>query len=194
MRSNPVMTRVLLSLAVVASGLLAAPSVLADTTSVVDCAPPLPIEKAVFSDLVFVGRVTDLANDGRSATVEVTEVWRGDVPTPVTVNGGSNPANPGEDDRTFDLGATYLFIPMQLDSLARGVVIDSVCSSTTPWTDDLARLRPANVGQPSPVATTTAGPNPLAFLGWLVMPILTAGLVVGSAFVLAWFVARRREA
>ena len=187
------MIRVLLSLGFVASGLFAAPLALADTTSVVDCAPPLPIEKAVFSDLVFVGRVTDIANDGRSATVEVTEVWRGDVPTPVTVNGGANPANPAEDDRTFDLGATYLFIPVQLDSLARGVLIDSVCSSTLPWTDDLARLRPANVGQPLPVATTKSGSNPLAFLGWLVMPILTAGLVGGSAVVLAWFVARRRE-
>ena len=194
MRRHPAATRVLLSLAVAASGLVAAPLALADTTGVVDCAPPLPIEKAVFSDLVFVGRVTDLANDGRSATVEVTEVWRGDVPTPGTVNGGPNPANPGEDDRVFDLGGTYLFIPVQLDALAQGVLIDSVCSSTTPWTDDLARLRPADMGRPLPVATTTPGPGPFAFLGGLAMPILTAGLVAGSAFVLAWFVARRREA
>ncbi|MEO8469998.1 MAG: hypothetical protein ABI573_10070 [Chloroflexota bacterium] len=193
MRSDLVKTRVLVSLLVAASGLFAAPLALADTTVITDCAPPPPIEKAVFSDLVFVGRVTDVANNGRSATVEVTEVWRGDVPTPVTVNGGSNPANPGEDDRTFDLGATYLFIPVQLDSLPRGVLTDSVCSSTILWTDDLARLRPANVGQPLPVPTTPASPNPLAFLGGLAMPIVTAGLVAGSAFLLAWFVARRRE-
>lgn len=193
MRSDLVVARVLVSLLVAASGLFAAPLALADTTIVTDCAPPPPIEKAVFSDLVFVGRVTDLAFDGRTAVVEVTEVWRGDVPTPVTVNGGANPANPGEDDRTFDLGATYLFIPVQFDSLARGVLTDSVCSSTMLWTDDLARLRPANVGQPLPVPGTPAGPNPLAFLGGLAMPILTAGLVAGSAFLLAWFVARRRE-
>lgn len=193
MRTDLVMTRGLVSLLVAASALFAPPPAMADTTVITDCAPPLPIEKAVFSDLVFVGRVTDLANDGRSATVEVTEVWRGDVQTPVTVNGGSNPANPGEDDRAFDLGATYLFIPVQLDALPRGVLTDSVCSSTMLWTDDLARLRPANVGQPLPVPTKPAGPNPLAFLGGLAMPILTAGLVAGSAFLLAWFVARRRE-
>ena len=194
MRSNPNVIRVLLALVVVVSGLTAVPVALAQTVGTSDCGEPPPIEKAVFSDLVFVGRVTDLAHDGRSAIVEVTEVWRGDVQTPVVVNGGPNPEDPGEDDRTFDLGATYLFIPGQLDSLARGVVTDSICSSTTLWTDDLARLRPDKVGRPLPVATTTPGPNPFAFLGGLAMPILTAGLVAGSALILAWFVARRREA
>ena len=194
MRSNPNVMRVLLALVVVVSGLTAVPVALAQTVGTSDCGEPPPIERAVFSDLVFVGRVTDLAHDGRSAIVEVTEVWRGDVPTPVVVNGGPNPADPAESDRLFDLGVTYLFIPGQLDSLARGVVTDSICSSTTLWTDDLARLRPDKVGRPLPVATTTPGPNPFAFLGGLAMPILTAGLVAGSAFVLAWFVARRREA
>ncbi len=194
MRSDLVMARVLVSLLVAASGLIAAPVALAQTAGASDCGAPPPIEKSVFSDLVFVGRVTEVANEGRSATVEVTEVWRGDVPTPVVVNGSPNPADPGEHDRFFDLGATYLFIPGQLDSLAQGVVTDSLCSSTTLWTDDLARLRPAEVGKPLPVATASSGPNPLAFLGGLAMPILTAGLVAGSAFVVAWFVARRREA
>ena len=194
MRSNPNVIRVLLALVVVVSGLTAVPVALAQTVGTIDCGEPPPLEKAVFSDLVFVGLVTDLAHDGRSATVEVTEIWRGDVQTPVVVNGGPNPADPGESDRLFDLGVTYLFIPGQLDSLVRGVVTDSICSSTTPWTDDLARLRPAEVGKPLQVATATSGPNPLAFLGGLAMPILTAGLVAGSAFVVAWFVARRREA
>ena len=194
MRSDLVMARVLVSLLVAASGLTAVPVALAQTVGTIDCGEPPPLEKAVFSDLVFVGLVTDLAHDGRSATVEVTEIWRGDVQTPVVVNGGPNPADPGEDDRLFDLGVTYLFVPGQLDSLARGVVTDSICSSTTLWTDDLARLRPDKVGRPLPVATTTPGPNPFAFLGGLAMPILTAGLVAGSALILAWFVARRREA
>ena len=190
-----IVVRIVATLAVVALGLVAAPMATADTTGVTDCAPPLPIEKAVFSDLVFVGRVTDVANQGRSATVEVTEVWRGDVPTPVTVNGGSDPTNPAEDDRSFEVGVTYLFIPAQIDGLRQGFVTDSVCSSTTPWTDDLARLRPADVGQPSAgSASSTTSSNPRAFLGWLTMPILTAVLVVGSAFVLAWLVARGREA
>ena len=194
MHSMPILTRTLAALAVIASSLVAAPLAMADTSTATDCEPPPPIEKAVFSDLVFVGRVTDVANEGRSATVEVTEVWRGDVPTPVIVNGGLDPTNLAEDDRTFEVGVTYLFIPIQVDGLGQGFVTDSVCSSTTPWTDDLARLRPAGVGQPLPVAAATSGPNPLGFLGGFAMPILTAGLVAGSAFVVAWFVARRREA
>jgi protoheme IX farnesyltransferase len=194
MRRGTGMTRVLLSLGLAASSLVTAPSALADTTFIADCAPPLPIEKAVFSDLVFVGQVTQVTNEGRAATVQVTEVWRGSVPTPVIVNGGSDPTNPAEDDRSFEVGVTYLFIPTQLDGLRQGFVTDSVCSSTTQWTDDLARLRPAEVGQPQPSAGSTSGPNPLAFLDGLAAPILTAGLVAGSAFVLAWFVARRREA
>lgn len=194
MHRPTIVLRILATLAVATSGLAIAPITLADTAIVTDCAPPLPIEKAVFSDLVFVGRVTDTANSGRSATVEVTEVWRGDVPTPITVNGGSDPTNPAEDDRTFEVGVTYLFIPAQLDGLRQGFVTDSVCSSTTPWTDDLARLRPPDVGQPAPgPVPSTASPNPFAFLGWLVAPILTAGLVVGGAFALGWFVARGRD-
>lgn len=127
-----IVVRIVAALALVASSLVAAPMTVADTTATTDCAPPLPIEKAVFSDLVFVGRVTDVANQGRSATVEVTEVWRGDVPTPVTVNGGSDPTNPAEDDRSFEVGVSYLFIPAQADGLRQGFVTDSVCSSTMP--------------------------------------------------------------
>lgn len=188
------MFRIPAALVLVAAGLFAAPVAMAGTVVVTDCAPPLPIEKAVFSDLVFVGRVTEVANEGRSATVEVTEIWRGDVPTPITVNGGGDPTNPGEDDRTFEVGLTYLFIPSQIDGLRQGVVTDSVCSSTTPWTDDLARLRPPDVGTPTPIPSSSTGSNPFAFLGGVALPILTAGLVTGSAFLVAWFVGRGRQA
>ncbi|MES2210214.1 MAG: hypothetical protein V4515_08520 [Chloroflexota bacterium] len=194
MRNLPGLGRLLTSAALLATALLSPALALADTTAIADCAPPPPLEKAVFSDLVFVGRVTDIANGGRSAVVEVSEVWRGDVPTPLTVNGGADPTNPGEDDRMFELGTTYLFVPVQFDDLRQAVVVDSVCSSTTPWSDDLARLRPANVGQPLPANAASSGPNPFAFLGDLAMPIATAGIVGGGAFVLALLVARRREA
>ena len=194
MRIAPALGRLLMAVVLLVASLVVPTLALADTTGVTDCAQPLPLEKAVFSDLVFVGRVTAIANAGRSASVEVTEVWRGDVPTPVTVNGGPDPANAGVDDRTFELGTTYLFVPVQLDGLRQATVVDSICSSTTPWTDDLASLRPASVGQPSPISTTISnGPNPFAFLGGVAMPIVTAGLVGGAAFLLAFVVARRRE-
>jgi hypothetical protein len=166
----------------------------ADTVGVTDCAPPPPIEKAVFSDLVFVGRVTDLADGDRLATVEVTEVWRGDVPSPVMVAGGQDPTNPAEDDRAFELGVTYLFVPVQFDPSGSGLVIDSVCSSTVPWSDDLARLRPPEVGQPGSTSpASTAGPGPLAFLGDLAMPLLTAAIIGGSVLGFAFVISARRE-
>ena len=45
-----------------------------------DCQMAPPIEEAVrTSELVFVGTVTAIDNEGRSATVQVEEVWRGDA-------------------------------------------------------------------------------------------------------------------
>lgn len=168
---------------------------LAATAIAVDCAPPLPLEKAVFSDLVFVGRVTDVANGGRSATVEVTDVWRGDVATPITVFGGADPTNPAEDDRVFDVGVTYLFVPSRVPGLGQGIVVDSVCSSTTPWTDDMKSIRPPDAHAPAAAeAGTASGPNPLAFLDGIIEPIIVAAIVGGGAFLLALVVARRREA
>ena len=163
---------------------------LADTGTVVfDCAPPLPIEKAVGSaDLVFVGTVASTSNGGRSAIVDVTETWRGDVPTPVIVNGSQDPANLSEDARSFEVGTTYLFLP----ALSGSGLVDSICSPTTVWQDGLASLRPPNVGKP--LATTPSGPGPLAFLGSFAGPIGMAGLIGGGAFGFALLVARRRDA
>ena len=194
MRRPSAVPRLLAATAVALAGLLAPAAALADTgTIVVDCAPPPPMEKAIdASSIVFVGQVTATANDGRSATVSVSEVWRGEVPTPVTVNGGSDPTNPAEDDRTFQVGVTYLFMPAGLDSSGSGQLVDSICSGTTVWTDDLARLRPSDVQ--APVAASPSSPGPLAFLGPLVGPVAMAGLIGGGAFVFALLVARRRDA
>lgn len=165
------------------------PGAAAAAGAATDCAPPLPLEKAVvMADLVFVGTVTATANNGRSATVDVTEIWRGDVPTPAAVNGGSDPTNPAEDDRVFSVGTTYLFLPV----LTGGALVDGVCSSTVPWSDDLARLRPPQVGKP--LAATPAGSSPLAFLGWLGGPLAMVGLIGGGAIALSLLIARRRDA
>jgi hypothetical protein len=185
--------RLLLAGVALAASLLLPGAALADHGVAFDCAAPLPLEKAVFSaDLVFVGTVAETANEGRSATVTVAEVWRGDVPSPVTVDGGLDPKNPAEDDRTFEAGVTYLFIPLQLDGLSSGRVVDGICSSTVPWTEDLASLRPPEVGVP--LITEPSSPNPLSFLGELAMPLAMAGLIGGGAFVFAMLAARRRDA
>ncbi len=187
-------TRVrLLGLGLLLAAAFAVPGVAsADTAGALDCAPGLPLEKAVESaSLVFVGRVTDVANEGRSATVEVTEVWRGEVPTPVLVQGGFDPSIAAEDDRSFEVGVTYLFLPTGLDGLASAVVVDSLCSPTTPWTDDLARLRPAEVGTPISTEPSTTGLP--TWIGDLVGPLAVGGLLGGGAFVLALVVAQRRE-
>jgi len=188
--------RLLSSAAILGATLLVPGAVAADTFApagvALDCAPSPPLDEAVVSaHLVFVGTVTETSSDGRSATVTVTEVWRGDVPSPVIVNGWLDPASAAEDDRTFQAGLTYVFVPVNLDNLAGGLVIDSICSSTVQWTDDLARLRPANVG--APLTGPAPGANPFAFLGWLVMPLAMAGLIGGGAIALALFVARRRD-
>lgn len=177
----------------IAAALLVPAATLADTSTVVtDCAPPLPIEKAAASaDLVFVGSVSAVGNEGRSATVDVSEVWRGDVPATVLVNGGADPTNLAEDDRTFTVGTTYLFIPPDLSGLAGGVVIDNVCSSTVPWTADLAAFRPSNVGTPRPLAGER--PALFAFLGSFAGVFAMVGLVGGGALVIALLVSQRQQ-
>jgi hypothetical protein len=185
--------RPLTACVVIATALFLPGLALADTGVAFDCAPSLPLEKAVASaGLVFLGTGSETSSDRRSATVTVTEVWKGEVPSPVTVNGGPDPASAAEDDRTFDVGVTYLFVPVQVDGLSDGFIVDSACSSTVPWTEDLAWLRPPEVGRPLTGSGSRGGP--FAALGWLVMPLTTAGLIGGGAFVLALFVARRRDA
>lgn len=185
--------RLLLAGAALSASLLLPGPTLADVGVAIDCAQPLPLEKAVgTAEVVFVGTVTEVSSDLRSAQVSVSEVWRGDVPTPVTVNGGLDPAGVAEDDRTFEAGVTYLFIPVGLDGLADGLVVDSICSSTAVFTEDLAWLRPPEID--TPLAGQPADPGPLDFLAPLAMPLAMAALIGGGAFALALIVARRRDA
>lgn len=164
-----------------------------DGPIVTDCAPPPPLEKAAATaDLVFLGVVTEIADGGRLATVAVKDVWRGDLPPIVRVAGGQDPTNPAEDDRTFEPSAAYLFLPV----ISGDHLVDSVCSSTTIWSDDLKVLRPANAHGPDPdaalAATPSASAGPLAFLGSFAGPMAIAALVGGGAIGLSFLVARRR--
>lgn len=156
-----------------------------------DCQPAPGLEQAIGeSDLVFVGTVTAVEHGGRSATVDIREVWRGgELPATVTVVGGVDPAQPMEDDRAFETGVTYLFLPALVD----GRMVDSICSATTPWTDTLMAFRTVDAHTPAP-AEARAATGPAAIVGELALPIVTAALIGGSALTIAFFVARRRDA
>lgn len=177
-------TRLLSAGAVVAALALAPAPVLAD------CQLAPPLEQAVSSsDLVFVGTVTALGVGGRSATVQVEDVWRGgEMPSTVTVLGGTEPAQPMEDDRTFEAGVRYLFFPFVVE----GQMVDNICTATVPWVDDLAAVRPVDAHSPIPSAAAPA-PGPLSAIADLALPLLTALLVGGAALAVAVVVGRRRE-
>jgi len=104
-------------------------------------APSSPADAARFGEIVFVGSVTELANEGRWVKVKVEERWRGasDLPDQVEVRGGPEPGTGTDIDRSF-LAGRYLFVVEQ----GAGYLADNSCSGTTPWTDDLARIRPGS--------------------------------------------------
>lgn len=169
----------------IGAALLAAPA-----AALADCQMAPPFEEAATSaEIVFVGTVTNLANEGRVATVRVDEVWRGgEIPAEVTVFGGTDPAGPMEDDRTFEAGVRYVFFPF----VAEGRMVDSICTATTPWVEEFAALRPAGAQTPAPSADSAAGP--FGAIADLALPILTALLIGGAALGVAIVVGRRREA
>ncbi|HEX5589487.1 MAG TPA: hypothetical protein VFX65_04255 [Candidatus Limnocylindrales bacterium] len=170
----------------IAVALLAAPA-----SALADCQMAPPFEEAAkTAEIVFVGTVTGLANEGRVATVQVDEVWRGgEMPAEVTVFGGTDPAGPMEDDRTFEASVRYVFFPF----VAEGRMVDNICTATTPWIEDFAALRPAGAQTPAPSAAPAAA-GPLAAIADLALPILTALLIGGAALAVAIIVGRRREA
>ena len=116
------------------------------------CTPNPPIEIGLATaEVAFVGTVTSARNDNRWVTVRVEERWRGtQLPDVVEVRGGAEPGTATSTDRAYAPGR-YLFV---VGTGPAGVLVDSSCSLTTPWTDDLARLRPPNV-QPN----LTGGPG-----------------------------------
>jgi hypothetical protein len=173
---NDILVRAGAAAALVASLLLgsAAPAV-------ASCIMPPPIEDAIRdADVAFVGTVTNVANDGRWATVAVAEVWAGpDLPSIVQVRGGPDPGTFSSVDRAFTARTTYLFLP----GISEGAIHDSACSSTMEWTDDLARLRPATARLPVG-AEPESGAGSSFDPGALLLPaalILGAGIVVFGA-------------
>lgn len=143
-----------------------------------DCAldeRPLDVQLAE-APVVFVGRVVDLRH-ATTARMAVDEVWQGSVPAEVTVLGGPDEAGVATSvDRTWEAGATYLVLP----DVREGRLHDSSCTSTRPWTDDLAAFRPATAHAPTPVEDGGTGLD-----AWAV--VLVGTLLVASVTVVAVF-------
>lgn len=107
------------------------------------CATTPKIEDAVvLGDIVFVGTVLRTENGGRWATVRVEERWRGarDLADTIEVHGGPEGGSATSVERTFAT-SRYLFVVTN----GPGYLVDNECTATTPWTSDLARLRPIDV-------------------------------------------------
>jgi len=153
-----------------------------------DCQLAPPLDKAVIDAAsVFVGTVSSVRSHGFSAEVDVREVWRGEIGGHVVVDGGLDPANPAEDDRTFELGVTYVFLPTSVD----GRLVDSICSATVPWDEQsMGGLRPPEARAPEPLPSSQ--PGPLSLLGDLAGPLLVTA-IVGGLLIVTVLVARRRE-
>jgi hypothetical protein len=110
-----------------------------------DCQPAgeLRLELAR-APVAFVGTVVNAdARGGPPAEFRVEEVWKGQLPASVQVRGLADDASFAEDDRTWELGARYLVLPIVEGNVLR----DSICSATTTWQPGLAELHP--VGAPS---------------------------------------------
>jgi hypothetical protein len=104
----------------------------------------------------------------------------------VIVLGGPEPGTATTTDRTY-LPGRYLFV---VDDRG-GVLVDSACSGTRAWTDELAPLRPAGVA-PAAVEVPTdplgsINPGQLAAVAGLLVALLVA--IVAYLYVLR---ARRR--
>jgi hypothetical protein len=148
---------------------------LAPATATADCqmAGP-PADELPRARVAFVGTAT--AINGTATTFAVAEVWRGELGPTVQVRGAFDDGSFGEDDRSFEIGTTYLVLPY----VDGGALRDTICSATTAWTDDLAALRPADARLLT--ANRSAGPTLL---------LAGIGLVVVLFAAISWIAFRR---
>jgi hypothetical protein len=138
-----------------------------------DCQPAgeLRLELAR-APVAFVGTVVNAdARGGPPAEFRVEEVWKGQLPASVQVRGLADDASFAEDDRTWELGARYLIVPIAEGNVLR----DSICSATTEWRPELAALRPASV----PTAATEVAVPLLPILAVAAFVVVLLAAFVG---------------
>jgi hypothetical protein len=162
-----------------AVGLLAVPN----PAGAVLCLERPPLEQAIERNaVVFVGTVETLRNVARFATVRVHEQWKGAaLPDTVEVRGTDvdDPTAGTSGDRSYDLGSRYLFVPAN----SMPPFLDGLCSATTPWSAELAQLRPGAAPGASGHGASSSGRLILASL---------AVLAAGAAW-LSWNELKRQR-
>jgi hypothetical protein len=170
-----------------------------------DCIILPPLDEALAAaPVAFVGTVVETEHEGRTATFEVEEVWKGSVGERAVVNGGPAVAEmeraeaKGEIvatsvDRAYENGVRYLVVPFG----ARGKVFtDNACSSTQPYTAKLARHAPQGAGPVTDKVGAEAAPSSLVatdsqgdgFQAWQVVLI---GLAMTALVAVALTIIRR---
>ena len=171
----------------VCASLLAVAALVAPAHVAASCAdfPPLD-EHLARAGVVFVGTVMAVADEKRTATVAVEEIWRGpNLPAEVTVHGSFEPEAFTSVDRTFEAGTRYLFGP----AVADGRLQDDSCTATRPWTDELVDLRPTTVATPEPLPTRAQDEGG----GTIPVALVVAAMVVLAGSSVMAFRSRPRE-
>jgi len=165
-----------------------------------DCAAPLGVGEALAeAEAVFVGKVVETDFDGRLATFDVVEIWKGAVEETAVVNGGPPVEEllaaraAGQElfssvDRSFGLGETYL---VASHDHRASVFLDNGCSSTQLFTAAVEAFRPETAREPVGVVPVNtphqepSGPN------WSLLALLAS---VPVALAGAWrFKGRRKD-
>lgn len=136
------------------------------------------------AELVIVGVVGRTEDHDRTASVAIDEIWRGpDLPAQVIVHGGFETGEAfTSGDRTFDVGVRYVFDLVRDED---GRLQDNACSLTSPWSAELAALRPAGarpaLGGASSVVTAPDGGGPIGIIGAVALVavvLLAAGFAI----------------
>lgn len=113
----------------------------------------MPVAEAIeAADLVFVGTVVTVAEQGRWATFEVGELWKGPrITATVEVRGGPAIGRTSV-DRSYDVGTRYLVVAERVpdgdvasDYGPGAEWIDDACSATQAYTTSVDRFRPAEL-------------------------------------------------
>lgn len=184
--------------AVILASLVMLVSALGTLPAQASCAEAVPLQAAIANArTVFVGTVTETDFDGRVATFNVGEVWKGETSSMVIVVGGPSLAelqaarSKGEDvvtsvDRSFELGTTYLVVSHGSED---GVLLDNQCSNTQPFAVSLNEYRP------DATPPTTAPPVSQATRPTWAWAALSGGALALAAgtYVVARAVARRHR-
>ena len=132
-------SRVLGGILLVMATILVAPG-----TAFAACgAPPTLITSVEGAHTIFIGRTVEVANRGRSAEMEVLQIWKGrDLPQYVTVVGGSESVTEADsNDRIFENGRTYLVFPHNRTS----PFTDDRCTATRLYDTPTGKAIPANL-------------------------------------------------